>query len=557
MRVLVDTEPPQLEVNCNRGSAGEVYCLWKTIDPHLKAETLQLSYQGIDGGSQWQPVAVAPSTPAADGVWNGRTTFVPTGVKWPLFVRVEVSDVAGNRATAQVQVQTAPGVGPQSLSVTNSLGGGTPFAPPTNSPNTAPSSGWQPGSTATPGAVTPLPPSDFGASSSVPASPNPSNWPPAMASSFPGRITPPPRSEAVPKMPVAGHGPAASSLGENLPTTAGREPIPSPATADLGPRYRNASDSRLGLPGAFGSVDVETLPTPGTPAEPIRRTLEPEPQSSPPAPDLGPSFASPDGGRLPEFTGPQEVQRPALGDSPALGSSPTPDDADDEATPPGVNPRMVNSRRFELEYDVESIGSARVAKVELWTTRDAGRTWTLSGTDADAASPYIVSVDEEGVYGFRMVIETTTGVRSPAPKPGDLPEVWVGVDVTKPTARIVSVQQRGDDSGAILDIRWEADDRLLTGRPVTLSFAENADGPWTTIAAGLPNTHSYDWRYDVRTPEQIYVKIDVRDVAGNTTTHVTPDPVTLERVRPQGRIRGVRPLGESARLRAPSQILPR
>jgi hypothetical protein len=168
-----------------------------------------------------------------------------------------------------------------------------------------------------------------------------------------------------------------------------------------------------------------------------------------------------------------------------------------------------------------------------------------------------VNVDEEGIYGFRMVIETTGGARSPTPKPGDLPEVWVGIDVTKPSARIVSVQPHGDEQERTLDIRWEADDRLLPSRPISLSFAEQSDGPWTTIVSGLPNTHAYDWRFDARTPERIYLKLEVRDVAGNTTTYVTPDPVVIERVRPQGRIRGVRPIGESARLKAPSQILPR
>jgi hypothetical protein len=218
---------------------------------------------------------------------------------------------------------------------------------------------------------------------------------------------------------------------------------------------------------------------------------------------------------------------------------------------------MVNSRRFELEYDVESIGSSGVGKVELWSTRDAGRNWTLLGTDADAVSPYRVQVDDEGVYGFRIVIETASGVRSPSPQPGDLPEVWVGVDVTKPTAKLTTIQQRGVDDGGTLTLRWEASDRLLTDRPITLSFSDLSDGPWTTIAAGLPNNGVYDWSFGSRTPEKLYLKLEVRDSAGNATSYVTPEPTVIERVKPQGRIRGVRPLGESARLKQPSQILPR
>lgn len=523
IRVLVDTEPPRLEVSCNRGSAGEIYCVWKSSDPQLRSDTLELKYQGIDGGTQWQPVAVAPSTPDADGAWSGRTTFVPTGVKWPLFVRVEVSDQAGNRATAQVQIAAAAGAGPQSLPLASSLGGAvTPFTPSPSAPPPGPNEGWQS------------------------STPNPSSVaPPPMSASFPGRITtPPPQSEAIPKTST-GRPLAAAPSGESLPKPPGGEAVPSPLAADPNSPYRRTSEPRTGAP----EIDAPETVAPGTPE--VLPTPNTPPTPHAPVADTGPSFGGPTGDRFSDAPAPYETSKPSIGSTtpePNLG---------DETPPPGVNPRMVNSRRFELEYDVEATGSSSIAQVELWATRDAGRTWSLLGRDPDQQSPYVVHVDDEGIYGFRMVIETANGLRSPTPESGDLPEVWVGVDVTKPSARIVSVQQRGDEQGPTLDIRWEADDRLLTSRPITLSFAEQPDGPWTTIASGLPNTHAYDWRFDVRTPERIYVKLDVRDVAGNAASFVTPEPAVIERVRPQGRIRGVRPIGESARLRVPSQILPR
>lgn len=562
MKVLVDTEPPRLELTCNRGSAGEVYCIWKTADPYLKPESLQLTYQGIDGGPQWQTVAVAPSTQGADGVWSGRTTFVPLGVKWPMFARMEVSDVAGNRATAQVQVESGPGAGPQSMPLASTPVGASPFASSTNPGSNSPSDGWQAGKPATSPRLNGVPSPFFStpATPAVPAS-NGLDSPPLMSSTFPNRALPS-RSEAVPKTAMNGRPSTGAPAGELVPPRTA-ETIPLPAAADSASPYRTTSKPNPASPQPFHAAEAEALPPPETLSEPARRTLEsatPFGASVPKnaaGPDLGPSFGGPTGNTSPELASP-ELASPRETPKPALDRSSTPlNDFGDESTPPGVNPRMVNSRRFELEYDVESTGAAGVAKVELWATRDAGRTWTKSSNDPDAKSPYVVSVDEEGIYGFRIVIETTTGVRSPTPKPGDLPEVWVGVDITKPTARIVSVQQRGDEQGVLLDIRWEADDRLLPARPISLSFAETADGPWTTIVSGLPNTHSYDWRFDTRTPERLFVKLDVRDVAGNAASYVTPDPVLVERVRPTGRIRGVRPVGESARLKMPSQILPR
>lgn len=575
MRVLVDTDPPVLELNCTRGGAAEINCTWKTNDPYLKLETLQLSYQGIDSGPNWQSVAAPPSTPTADGAWGGRTTFVPNGVKWPIFVRVEVSDSAGNRAAAQAQVETPAGAGPTSLPIAtnpsnmNSTGSALTALPkPSDTPWTA----------STPTPVVPSP-SDYNNHSGThstamrPASTGDAGLnPPPLASHFPGR--------------------------ESVPSVS-REAIPTPNAATS--PYRPTSEPRplsSNSPSADESIgpgQVESLPPPPADEPPLRRTLLP---SSTPVPtreptagpaigggpaiegpglntpnlntpslnspssekpiDVGPSFSNPGGNRLPETSStPTAPSLPPKSNAPSSTATSLPSSAPLAATPPGITPRMVNSRRFELEYDIESVGSSGVAKVELWSTRDAGRTWALLSTDVDAASPHLVNVDEEGIYGFRMVIETASGLRSENPQPGDLPEVWVGVDVTKPTAKLVSIQQRGLEEGGTLTLRWEAADRLLTDRPITLSFSEKADGPWTTIASGVPNNGSYEWHFDSRTPERLFIKLEVRDTAGNSTSYVTPEPTIIERVKPQGRIRGVRPIGESARLKQPSQILPR
>ena len=84
---------------------------------------------------------------------------------------------------------------------------------------------------------------------------------------------------------------------------------------------------------------------------------------------------------------------------------------------------------------------------------------------------------------------------------------------------------------------------MLDARPIALSFGPGAGGPWTPIAAGLENTGSYRWRLDNRVPDRIYLRLEVRDEAGNVGTFETAEPVSLDRHRPEGRIRGVRPCG--------------
>src|SRR5690606_27754545 len=72
--------------------------------------------------------------------------------------------------------------------------------------------------------------------------------------------------------------------------------------------------------------------------------------------------------------------------------------------PPGVKPEMTNAKRFNLDYDVTSVGPNGLADVELWATTDGGRRWDRWGKDPDRTSPFDVKVERDGVYGFRVVV---------------------------------------------------------------------------------------------------------------------------------------------------------
>jgi hypothetical protein len=226
---------------------------------------------------------------------------------------------------------------------------------------------------------------------------------------------------------------------------------------------------------------------------------------------------------------------PAVGGNMGSGGG-----ADIPGLPPGERPRAVNSHLFQLEYDVDSVGSSGIGRVELWGTRDGGKTWQSFTIDNDNRSPLLVNVPEEGVYGFRVVVTNGAGFGGATPRSGDLPDLWVNVDLTKPTARIISAQQGSDSEVGHLIISWQADDRMLAARPVSLSFSSNRSGPWLPIASGLENTGRYAWPIDSRTPSQIYLRLEVADEAGNIGVHEASEPVLIDQSRPTVHVRGVR-----------------
>jgi hypothetical protein len=205
-------------------------------------------------------------------------------------------------------------------------------------------------------------------------------------------------------------------------------------------------------------------------------------------------------------------------------------------------PRMVNSRTFELEYDVDSVGPSGIGRVELWGTRDGGRTWRSFVADDGNRGSLRVTVDEEGMYGFCIVAANGAGVGGKPPAAGQKPEMILGVDLTKPVAQILSAQQGVDVEFGKVVIAWQADDQYLADRPVTLSYSANRSGPWTQIATGLENTGRYVWLIDSRIPPRVYLRLEVRDLAGNVGVHETGETVAVDASCPTVHIRGVRPV---------------
>lgn len=209
--------------------------------------------------------------------------------------------------------------------------------------------------------------------------------------------------------------------------------------------------------------------------------------------------------------------------------------------PPGQRPRIINKRLFELEYNDRQASAAGVSRVELWGTRDNGRIWKSYATDNDTRTPLLVSLDDEGLYGFRVVMQTANGQGDRPPIEGDVPELWVGVDLTEPQASITSARQGVGDRANELTITWTAGDWLLAERPISLYWSDHTNGPWAPIVEDLEDTGAYVWRLDTRGPEQFYLRLVVRDEAGNVATDVS-ELVFVRRLLSSNRIRDIRPV---------------
>jgi RNA polymerase sigma factor (sigma-70 family) len=233
---------------------------------------------------------------------------------------------------------------------------------------------------------------------------------------------------------------------------------------------------------------------------------------------------------------------------------------DAEKARPHDNVRFVNSRKFELDCEINNVGKSKVKHVEIWVTNNGAETWKLL-REVAPGSPYGVEVPGEGRYGFTLVAVSGAGAAAPRPRAGDEPQVWVEVDETRPELTNLAVGVGKEDGHDVLKIEWKgaegpphpvthlsvahfgATDKNLAPDPITISYAEKREGPWKPVAEKLPNTGRYAWRFPADLPAEIYVRVEAVDRAGNVGSLATPGPVLIDTQVPMIRLKGVKASG--------------
>lgn len=210
--------------------------------------------------------------------------------------------------------------------------------------------------------------------------------------------------------------------------------------------------------------------------------------------------------------------------------------------PDGQYAKLSNSRKFELDYQVDHIRPTEIAELEIWITEDGGDSWALHSNDTDKQSPVVIEVDEDGVYGYRIRIKTIDGLESIQPTKGDAADVWVEVDTTKPSVELTSLPYGRDRDAGKLIVNWRATDKRLAAKSITLFYSVNLDGPWQILVEKLSNSGQFKWPVTNRIPKKVFLRIEAIDAAGNKNVHQTAQAVDLSGLNPRGMIRTVRPI---------------
>jgi hypothetical protein len=209
--------------------------------------------------------------------------------------------------------------------------------------------------------------------------------------------------------------------------------------------------------------------------------------------------------------------------------------------------QIVNKPEVVVEYELAKVGLGGVGRVELWLTTSDGQSWeawmedgTMTpATSAGANGKYkrTLHFPGEGIYGLKMVVYNRAN-RGRKPKSGDLPDMRIEIDLTPPHAELYPLEVNPQQRNSLM-LSWKAQDRNLAQYPITLEWAAQRGGRWETIAANLPNSGKYNWTPPPNLPPYIFLRLRVRDQAGNEGVAETRDPQLADLSEPEGRLIGV------------------
>jgi hypothetical protein len=323
-------------------------------------------------------------------------------------------------------------------------------------------------------------------------------------------------------------------------------------------RAGNVADREIDLSGGKAVVPARPMP-PGisgadeSPA-PVRAVSEVRPGASAEAPLAPPQLDPPSGTVVvPPAAAPTTANKPMpVSPFPSDGGPlaprtsaeraadplPKPDLGADDKHPETGQMAVINSTRCRLDFALDPVPGG-VAEVEVWATTDNGQSWKSVGVSKDGKSPAIVSFPGEGKYGIAFVIKPVSGLVSALPKPGEPLDGWIEVDTTLPTAELLGVTPgTGADTGFLI-LRWSAKDANLGGEPIAFWYASQPGGPWQLLSDHMANSGNYRWPLPKNIASCIWVRMEVRDRAGNVTRCETPQPVALEGPRARVRVLNV------------------
>lgn len=223
----------------------------------------------------------------------------------------------------------------------------------------------------------------------------------------------------------------------------------------------------------------------------------------------------------------------------------------------GSKAQLVATTLVYLNYAVENIGVSGVGRMEIYASSDRCQSWQKVGEENGRKNPAEVRLPGEGLYAIKAVISNGRGFGAHPPQAGDPADWWVEVDTSKPRATITGIRPGGAGEAGSLHVFWHAEDKNLNNDSVELYYAPSREGPWSPIAKNIRNSGQHRWQPPADAGAHAFIRLLVRDHAGNVGLSETTQPVPLDDLsRPRVRLITVTPSPATSAVPPTSGIQP-
>ncbi len=108
LKVIVDTEQPEVDFRVQTDAAGRIVCRWRASDPAIDPNSVVIAYRPLvsidDRENRWIAVPYRPVTEPQAGVFADQYAWFMESAANEVLVRLQISDSAGNQVTEERQI---------------------------------------------------------------------------------------------------------------------------------------------------------------------------------------------------------------------------------------------------------------------------------------------------------------------------------------------------------------------------------------------------------------------------------------------------------------------
>lgn len=180
----------------------------------------------------------------------------------------------------------------------------------------------------------------------------------------------------------------------------------------------------------------------------------------------------------------------------------------------GADVRYVAARELLLAYTTAN--QAPIEQVEVWFTRDGGKTWNQEPVEQHGRQTVVFQAPEDGWYGFYVVLHNSAGASADPPASGAEPQSQVLVDTIAPALQL----HRGSEppqltAGSRFSLRLSLIDEHLGARPLRVFSRARGDETWVDRAYAAVDGPEFTWQVPPDLTGPVDLRIVATDLAGN------------------------------------------